>query len=75
MRCSQAFCTDCITKLDGINHCRGCLAKMGREVAQAQEGETGSRVPPALAIATGRALLSLLAWGMLEVLLPGRFTP
>ena len=75
MRCSQAFCTDCITKLDGINHCRACLSKMGREVAQAQAGEPRSRVPPALAIATGLTLLSLLAWGMLEVLLPGPFTP
>ncbi len=70
MRCSQSLCSDCITKLDGINHCQACLAKLSKQ--QAPKAKTrGREVPDTVALTLGFALLSVLAWIMLQVLLPG----
>jgi hypothetical protein len=75
MRCSESLCSDCITKLDGINHCQACLAKLARERALPQPRKSAREVPETLAISMGFALLTVLAWAMLEVVLPGSSSP
>lgn len=71
VRCHTLVCAECVTQVDGINHCVGCLA-----VAAA----TRASVPPPAGPRTGRGtaglvvpllLLALALWGVLEATLPG----
>lgn len=72
VRCRRRVCTECTTKLDGINHCVDCFAGLA-----AEEGRRAAHVRrdgPALALlfaTLGWAAASALAWGALELLLPG----
>jgi hypothetical protein len=68
--CRSAMCSDCITKIDGINHCRSCLDRLSRGKADAPRSQR-ARVPPWLAVTAGILVLSALSYFMLEVLLPG----
>ena len=70
VRCSAALCSDCITKLDGINHCLDCMSELGRRAHKAPAPRRG-RLPEAASIAFGFALVCLLAWLMIEVIMPG----
>jgi hypothetical protein len=74
VHCGRRVCTECSTKVEGINHCSSCLAE--------QAGDLGAGVAsaarvsrPLLAVFAGVAwlvLLGLLAWVMLEAVLPER---
>ncbi len=70
MRCKVPLCSDCITKLDGINHCQSCLAKLAQQTA-AKPATAPREVPDPLALTLGFAALAVLAGFMLEGLLPG----
>lgn len=72
VRCRRRVCSECTTKIDGINHCVGCFAELAREHAREQtvrrvDGPTWS----AVSVGLGFVLASALAWGVLELLLPG----
>ena len=74
VRCGDALCSDCITKIDGVNHCKTCLETLG--AAQNVEAPERLRgVSDFVALSFGMTLLSVLAWVMLEVLMPGAGTP
>jgi hypothetical protein len=68
--CRSAMCSDCITKIDGINHCRDCLEKLSRGKAEAPRGKK-LRLSPWLAVSVGLVVLTGLSYVMLDVLLPG----
>jgi hypothetical protein len=73
VRCSRAMCSDCITKIDGINHCRGCLQELSGTAKPAAER---TRKPhDELALGVGVLTMSVLAWLMLEVMMPGAGGP
>jgi len=74
VRCSRALCSDCITKLDGINHCQACLDELSRELTREPRPQRRA-VPEPLALGAGFLVLALLAWTMLEVVLPGTGSP
>ena len=38
MRCRAVVCTDCTTRLDGVNHCHACLKKLAAPEARRAEG-------------------------------------
>ena len=74
VRCRTRVCSECATKVEGINYCVSCLAGL------AVEGGRGVRVrgkrarSHAYFAATGYLLLlSGLMWLMLEVVMPGSF--
>jgi hypothetical protein len=73
VRCSTALCSDCITKIDGINHCQSCLEQLAQRPALPRPR---LRVPlsDTAALGLGLGLLSLLTWLMIEVLMPGAGT-
>jgi hypothetical protein len=72
VKCRARVCAECSTKLDGINHCVECLAKLAG--AHRDGGERAARASsPWLGRALAGALLgtlSLLSWALLEVALP-----
>lgn len=69
VKCRTRVCAECSTKVDGINHCVACLAKMAhQDAAPAPTGTARGGV--ALAV-LGVLLLSSLTWLLLEVALPG----
>jgi hypothetical protein len=55
MRCRVVICTECCTRVDGVNHCHACLKALGQS-----EEQRGSGVPGGLA-ALG---VLALAWGV-----------
>lgn len=71
VRCRAPMCGECITKIDGINHCRRCLELMVSSDAAAATPEAAARMPTWLALGVGSSLLTGLTWWMLEVLMPG----
>ncbi len=72
VRCRRRVCSECTTKIDGINHCVGCFAELAKEHAQP---ERTSRIDGpwwrAISGAVGFGVAVLFAWGVLELLLPG----
>ena len=70
--CSAPLCDACITKLDGINHCRDCL--LARAAAPVQAPLNAPSRPAALlgwfSFAVGVLLLAALALQTLNAVLP-----
>lgn len=58
VRCRSRNCSECVTKVDGINYCVGCLA----ELAGGAELEASG---PSLGAGRGRGILLLLGWVLL----------
>jgi hypothetical protein len=71
VRCRTRVCSECATKVDGINYCVACLAGLAVD-SGARAAATGG--VPSLAGAGAAVyfvLLSVLMWGFLELMLPG----
>jgi hypothetical protein len=73
VECRTRVCSECVTKVDGINYCVACLAKLAEHGARR---ERAIRKPTARWLAHLSAVVlfvavSLFLWGMLEVALPG----
>jgi hypothetical protein len=69
VHCKRTLCGDCITKIDGINHCRSCLE--ARAPAAARARRSLGALPARLLLGAGVGALWLLAWVALSALLPG----
>lgn len=67
--CRNALCSDCITKFDGINHCKSCIDRIVRG-QKAKAVEQKARVPGWVFAGFGVLTLAALAFLMLQVLLP-----
>jgi hypothetical protein len=70
VHCKRPLCGDCITKVDGINHCRACLETQAPAPPQSARRPLGA-VPARLLLGAGVGALWLLAWIALSALLPG----
>ncbi len=69
VRCRNRVCSECATKVDGINYCVGCLGSLAAGEARAS---TSPRMRGgALLSAAYLATLALLLWGLLTVAFPG----
>jgi hypothetical protein len=69
VRCRRRVCSECATKVDGINYCVDCLA----ELAKNTSGNTTKRRPQLAAYLSAGAyfvVLSGLLWILLQVMLP-----
>lgn len=72
VRCRRRVCSECTTKIDGINHCVGCFAELAKEHAQpVHERPVDGAWGRSIAATVGFGVAVLLAWGVLELLLPG----
>lgn len=73
VRCRARICSECVTKVDGINYCVSCLGALAEEGGQRRrEGSSATRPVLAGFAAFGYVLvLWLVAWGLLELALPG----
>jgi hypothetical protein len=73
VECRARICSECVTKVDGINHCVACYAALADRGAE-RERAADRPTPRWLAHAAALSLLglaTLLTWGLLEVALPG----
>ena len=70
MGCRQPMCEECVTKIDGINQCRECLAKVARSSPQTPEKVSSPRAHW-LGVGVSLSVLCALAWWMLNVLFSG----
>lgn len=72
VRCRRRVCSECTTKIDGINHCVGCFAELAKEHARPAHASTVDGAwRRSVAAAVGFGVAVVLAWGVLELLLPG----
>jgi hypothetical protein len=69
VRCRARLCSECATKVDGINYCVACLDVLAARGARAPVQRSG-RLRTYLAAFAYLLTLSLLAWGVLEVAFP-----
>jgi len=73
VKCRNRVCSECVTKVDGINYCVACLhwlAQMGGEQKRQEAAPTGT----ALAVVSALGMLLLLVlmtWAMVEATMPG----
>lgn len=67
MRCQAALCSECITKVDGVNHCQRCLLTLARSVPRLEQSHW---LPTWLSLALAGLCLWLLLWSTLEALFP-----
>jgi hypothetical protein len=70
VRCRTALCGECITKLDGVNHCRACLEQLARRSKAPLAARSGN-LSASIAITFGLSILSALTWFTLQMLMPG----
>ena len=70
IRCRTRVCSECATKVDGINYCVACLAGLAVDTGSRAAGSGTGRFA---GVAAGMYVLvvSLLLWGFLELMLPG----
>jgi hypothetical protein len=70
MRCRAVICEACCTRLDGVNHCHACLAKLATTREAPRSWSLGRPLISALLLAVGWAVLVGLGW-----LFQGRLAP
>lgn len=73
VECRARICSECVTKVDGINYCVACLAVLAERGARKAVGPQRAAAPgvPHLWAAAFVLLGTLLTWGLLSVALPG----
>jgi hypothetical protein len=59
MRCRVVICSECCTRLDGVNHCHACLKALGRRREVGVQG----RLPHAVLAVCVLALAWLFFFG------------
>ena len=73
IECRARICSECVTKVDGINYCVACYARLAdRGASERRKDATASH--PAVAYLAAAALLiaaTLMTWGLFEAALPG----
>lgn len=71
VRCRTRVCTECVTKVDGINYCVTCLAILAVESTPRLEPKSHSRLGSIARLTLSLTVITLLTWGLLDLLLPG----
>ncbi|MFK7987505.1 MAG: hypothetical protein AB8I08_15905 [Sandaracinaceae bacterium] len=68
--CRAQVCNECVTKIDGINHCVGCYTRLAER--DAPRAHTSSSATTSWLAGLGLlGLAVVLTWAMLEAALPG----
>jgi hypothetical protein len=72
VQCRRRVCSECSTKVEGINYCVSCLSGLARQGGRrAGARKTGSPRGAYTAAAAYFVLLPATMWVLLQVLLPG----
>ncbi len=73
VECRARICSECVTKVDGINHCVACYAAVAdRGAVRRQASASGtSRAGAAVAAVAWLGAGTLLVWALLAAALPG----
>ena len=72
VQCRRRVCSECSTKVEGINYCVACLSGLAREGGR-RVGARAQESPGTAYVAASAylVLLSAAMWALLYVLLPG----
>ena len=71
VRCRTRVCSECATKVDGINYCVACLAGLAVDSGARAAAHGGGRHYPLASAMIYLGALTVLLWGFLELVLPG----
>lgn len=73
IECRARICTECVTKVDGINFCVGCYAKLADRGARRRDGVASSsrRWPSYVSAFALVAFSTALYWVLFMAGLPG----
>jgi hypothetical protein len=73
VECRARICSECVTKVDGINYCVSCYSRIADRGARRANAEAEA-TPRWIATLAAVALVlfaTLLTWGLFEAALPG----
>jgi hypothetical protein len=74
VRCGTLVCAECVTQVEGVNHCVSCLAAAAVARASAPPAAPARAARPSTGwtpLLLSGVLLALALWGILEATLPG----
>jgi hypothetical protein len=73
VECRSRICTECVTKVDGINYCVTCLGVLAERGARKASIAPSTSAPGVASMWAAAFVLftTLLTWGLLAVALPG----
>lgn len=73
VECRTRVCAECVTKVDGINYCVSCLAKLAAVGGKRAVGVATAAAPWVAWLSASAlfVLAALLAWSLVEVAMPG----
>jgi hypothetical protein len=72
VQCRTRVCSECATKVEGINYCVSCLAGLAVDGGrQAEPRVVGSLRAGYVSATAYLVTLWALVWGFLEIVLPG----
>lgn len=73
VKCRTRVCSECVTKVDGINYCVGCLAWLAEVGGEQKRAETKPASPVLAAFSAFGffIVLALMAWVLVEAAMPG----
>ncbi|MCB9592227.1 MAG: hypothetical protein H6719_05805 [Sandaracinaceae bacterium] len=73
VECRARICSECVTKVDGINYCVACYARLADRGAVRRTEEAKATHPAVAYLAAAGLLLftTLATWGLLQVAFPG----
>jgi hypothetical protein len=73
VECRGRICSECVTKVDGINYCVSCLAELAERDRARSETATRPSSPVVRTLAAGAlfTVTTLLTWVLLIGTLPG----
>jgi hypothetical protein len=62
VRCRRVICSDCCTRLEGINHCHACLRKLAQRSEGAGRDLLSQGMSAGLLVGMGWLVLFALLW-------------
>ena len=72
VECRAQICSECVTKVDGINYCVACYAVVAdRGAARRSPDRAPGRAVEIVGAVSWLGTLALLTWALLEATLPG----
>lgn len=71
VQCRTRVCSECSTKVEGINYCVTCLAGLAQAGRSTPHMQVRTGGMPWLSLALSAGLLWGLTWLLLEAVLPG----
>ena len=70
MRCRVVICTECCTRVDGVNHCHACLKVLGQRQERPRAASFVPQLRAAVFLFLAWVFFFVIAWSLRAALAP-----